>query len=639
LATTTNTPLAEHRADDREEVLLHDTWKEPPGFWGWFMHVNHRSYGRRFIVTGLVFFLLGGILAVLMRLQLSRPDNQILSADKYNQIFTMHGATMMFLFAVPIMEAVGIYIIPLIVGARNIAFPRLNAYGYWVYLLGGIFLWAAFLLNVGPDVGWFAYVPLSGPDYSPGKRADVWAQMITFTELAAMVVSIEIIVTIFKLRRPGMSLNRMPMICWSQLTTGFMVLFAMPSVMLASTLLILDRLVGTHFYNPAEGGDALLYQHLFWFFGHPEVYLIFLPATGMISAMLPTFTRRHLFAYPALVLATVGTGFVGFGVWVHHMFATGLPQMGASFFSAATLMIVIPTAIQIFCWMVNIWTGKLVWRTPFYWIVGFFVTFIIGGMTGVMQASVPIDLELHDSFFVVAHFHYVLLGGSVFPLFGALYYWFPKMTGRMMSETLGKLQFWLFFVGFHLTFFPMHFLGFRGMPRRIYTYPAEAGWGGINALASGGAVLLVLGGLVFLYNFIASWRSGPLAGDNPWDAGTLEWGTSSPPPSYNFKELVTVTSREPLWDDPPDQPLITGVRADIREVLVTGVNDAEPEYKAKFPEPSIWPFLAALATGGMFVASIFTAWALPIGLIPIAITLIGWFWPKQDEVETEELVA
>jgi cytochrome c oxidase subunit 1 len=454
-----------------------------------------------------------------------------------------------------------------------------------------------------------------------------------------MVVAIEIITTVFKLRAPGMSLNRMPMMCWSSTTTSFSILFAMPAVMLASTMLIMDRLVGTHFYNPAEGGDALLYQHLFWFFGHPEVYIIFIPATGMISQMLPAFTRRHLFGYPALVVSTIATGFVGFGVWVHHMFATGLPQMGYSFFTAATLMIVLPTGVQIFCWIYTFWTAKrLVWRTPLYWIVGFFFIFIIGGMTGVMQSSVPIDTQLTDTFFIVAHFHYVLLGGAVFPLMGALYYWFPKISGRMMSETLGKLHFWLFFIGFNVTFFPMHFLGFRGMPRRIYTYPAEAGWGGLNLLSSAGAALLALGGLVFLYNFLVSWRGGALAGNNPWDAGTLDWAQPSPPPPGNFDVLPTVHSREPLWDDPPEQPIVTGVREDIREVLVTGLMDAEPEYKAKFPTPSIWPFLTALATTALFIGSIFTAWAVSLGLIPLSVTLIGWFWPKKDEVEPEELV-
>src|SRR3954471_22130657 len=620
------------------ELELAHTWAPAPGLLGWFSETGHKEIGLRYIVTAMCFFAAAGIEAALMRFQLAKPNNTFLGPDTYNQLFTMHGTTMMFLFAVPVMEGMGIYLVPLMVGTRNVAFPRLNAFGYFVYLFGGLFLYTMFFLGAGADAGWFAYVPLSGPDFSPGKRADVWAQMITFTELSALVVAISTITTIFKLRAPGMSLNRMPMFCWSQLTTSFSILFAMPAVMLASTMLILDRLVGTHFYNPAEGGDPILYQHLFWFFGHPEVYIIFIPATGMISEMLPSFTRRHIFGYPALVVSTIATGFVGFGVWVHHMFATGLPQMGMSFFTAATMMIVLPTGVQVFCWILTFWTGKLVWRSPLYWIVGFFFIFVLGGMTGVMQSSVPIDTQLTDTFFIVAHFRYVLLGGAVFPLFGAIYFWFPKMTGRMMSEALAKLHFWLFFFGFNLTFFPMHFLGFHGMPRRIYTYPAESGWGPLNSLSSAGSVLLVLGGLVFLYNFLSSWKRGALAGDNPWDSGTLEWAMPSPPPPYNFAEIPTVHSREPLWDDPPDQPAVGGIRTDIREVLVTGLMDAEPEYKARFPTPSIWPFLAALATTALFIGSIFTAWAVSIGLIPLAITLVGWFWPKKDEVEPEELV-
>jgi len=622
---------------DPSDVARHErlaqTWAEPSGFIGWFKHVHHTSIGKRYIVTAFVFFALAGINAAVMRWQLARPENRVVGPDTYNQLFTMHGTTMMFLFAVPMMfEALAVYFVPLMVGARNIALPRLNAYSYYLYLFGGIMLWVAFLLNIGPDTGWFSYVPLSGPEFSPGKRVDFWAQMITFTEVSALAVAVEIIVTVFRLRAPGMSLNRIPMFVWAQVVTAFCVIFAMPSVMLSSSMLIMDRLVGTHFFNPAEGGDALLYQHLFWFFGHPEVYIIFLPATGIVSTIIVAFARRKIFGYLALVLATVATGFIGFGVWVHHMFATGLPQMSLSFFTAASLMIVVPTGIQFFCWLATLWTGELNIKTPLLWVFGFFFTFLIGGLTGAMLASYPLDTQVHDTFFVVAHFHYVLIGGAVFPLFGAMYFWLPKITGRMLSEKLGHVHYWLFFVGFNLTFFPMHILGLKGMPRRIYTYQPELHWGGMNQIATLGAVLMTLGIIVFAANVFRSLRSGRLAGKNPWAAGTLEWAVPSPPPHYNFLNLPTVAGREPVWENPPDQAVVTGLREDVREVLVTRTLDAEPDHRTEMPEPSIWPFLAALATTGLFVGSIFTPWAVPVGMIPVAIAMTAWFWPKRDEV-------
>jgi cytochrome c oxidase subunit I+III len=624
---------AEEAIDERERSALEKTWSNLPGFRGQLTSVNHKTVGSRFIVTAFVFFVLGGILAVLMRIQLARPENTFLGPDLYNQIFTMHGTTMMFLFAVPVMEAMAVYLVPLMVGTRNIAFPRLNAFGYWVYLFGGIMVYVAFVLNVGPDAGWFSYVPLSGPEYSPGKRVDFWAQLITFTEVSALVVSTELITTIFKLRAPGMSLNRIPLYVWSVLVMAFMIFFAMPTVALTSLCLMLDRLVGTHFFNPAEGGDPILWQHLFWFFGHPEVYIIFIPATGFVSAIIPTFVRRPIFGYTALVLSLVSTGFIGFGLWVHHMFAAGLPAMGESFFTAATMMIVIPSGIQIFCWIATIWGGRPVFKTPLLFVMGFFFTFVLGGMTGVMQASVPLDLQVHDTYFVVAHFHYVLIGGSVFPLFGAFYYWMPKFTGRLMGERLGKLNFWLMFVGFNLTFFPMHQLGLKGMTRRVYTYLPGMGWENLNLAATAGGALLTLGVLVFIVNFFKSRRTGTVAGDNPWDASTLEWATTSPPPVYNFLHVPTVAGRDTLWTQPPDQPVVVGLRSDVRQVLVTKALDAEPDHKSEFPEPTIWPLLAALATTALFIGTIFTPWAVVWGSIPVAVTLIGWFWPKRRQAE------
>ncbi len=612
----------------RLRTALAETWKTDRGMWGALASVDHKIIGRRYITTAFVFLLLGGVLAILMRLQLANPEGRVIGPDRYNQIFTMHGANMMFLFAVPVMEAMGVYLVPLMVGTRNIAFPRLNAFSYWMFLAGGLVLWISFALDMGPDVGWFAYVPLSGPQYAPGKRADIWAQMITFTEVAALAVAVEIVVTVFKQRAPGMSLDRIPLFVWAMLVTSFVVIMAMPAIMIASTSLILDRLVGTHFFNPAEGGDVLLWQHLFWFFGHPEVYIIFLPAVGMVSTLIATFSRRPVFGYLPLVVALIATGILAFGLWVHHMFTTGLPRLGESFFTASSMAIAIPSGVQIFCWLATLWDGRPVFKTPLLFVIGFIVTFVIGGLTGVMVASVPFDTQVHDTYFVVAHFHYVLIGGAVFPLLGAVYYWFPKFTGRMMSERLGRSSFWLIFIGFHLTFFPMHILGLEGMPRRVYTYQPDLPWHGLNLFASASALILAVGFLIFFIDVVVSARSGNLAGDNPWDAPTLEWATSSPPPAYNFAHIPVVSSANPLWEQPGALDVADGLHTDRREVVITTITTAEPQTRESSPQNSIWPLLTAIATSIMLIWSIFSPWAVVWGSIPVAITLIGWFWPK-----------
>jgi cytochrome c oxidase subunit I+III len=607
---------------------LERTWANAPGVYGWLTSVDHKSIGRRYVATAFVFFLMGGVLAAAIRVQLSRPENTLIGPDLYNQIFTTHGMTMMFLFAVPVMQGLGLYLVPLMVGARALAFPRLAAFSYWMFLFGGLFLYVSFLLNAGPDVGWFAYAPLSEALYTPSKRADVWAQLITFTEVASIAVAVSIITTAFKLRAPGMTLNRVPIFVWGQVVTSFMVLFAMPSVMLASTCLILDRLVGTHFFDVDQSGDALLWQHMFWFFGHPEVYIIFIPATGIVSTLVGAFSRRHVFGYLPIVLALVATAFMGFGLWVHHMFATGLPQLGESFFTAASIIIAVTTGVQIFCWIATMWTGRLSLDTPMLWVLGFFAIFVAGGLTGVMLAAVPLNIQVHDTFFVVAHFHYVLIGGAVFPLFGAFYYWYPKMTGRLLSRRLGTWVFALLFVGFNATFFPMHVLGLRGMPRRIYTYQAALPWAGLNQLATAGFLLMVCGVVIFLFDAVRRLAEAPAANDNVWGAGTLEWATSSPPPNSNFLQLPTVAGREPLWDNPPGQPIVVGLRADARDVLVTHVLDAEPDHRVIFPAPSIWPLLTAISTTVLFIWSIFTPWGVVYGAVPVFVTMVGWFWPK-----------
>jgi cytochrome c oxidase subunit 1 len=615
---------------EQDRKQLEKTWAHAHGVLGWLMEVDHKVIGLRYIKTAFAFFLFGGIEAALMRIQLARPENHFLSPDTYNQLFTTHGTTMMFLFAVPIMTGMGIYLVPIMVGTREVAFPRLNAYGYFVYLIGGLLLYTAFILNTGPDAGWFAYVPLSGPAYSAGKRVDIWAQMITFTEISGLVGAIVIIATTFKMRAPGMTLSRMPLFVWAQLITSFMIIFAMPAVMLASGFLASDRLIDTHIFNPAEGGDAILYQHLFWFFGHPEVYIIFIPALGFISPIIITFSRRAIFGYTAMVLSLVATGFIGFGLWVHHMFATPLPQLSQSFFTAASMMIAIPSGVQIFCWIATLWGSKVHLRMPLMFVLGFFAIFILGGLTGVMLASVPLDLQIHDTFFVVAHLHYVLIGGSVFPLFGALYYWFPKWSGRMLSERLGQLNFWLMFIGFNVVFFPMHQLGLQGMPRRVYTYLPQTGWGSLNLLASIGAFILAAGVVVFLINVFWARSAGAIAGNNPWGADTLEWSTSSPPPVYVWEYLPTVEGRYALWMQNEKTPLVVGLSTTKREILSTSVVDAFPELRFEVPGASIWPAAVALATAVAFIIGIFTPWAFAVAAVLAFAALAGWFWSNPD---------
>jgi cytochrome c oxidase subunit I len=607
---------------------LAGAWTRPRGLRGWLGDVDHKAIGRRYIATAFGFFLLGGVLALIMRLQLAAPNRALVGPDRYDQLFTTHGSTMMFLFAVPVMQGFGVYLVPLMLGTRNVAFPRLNAYGYWVYLIGGVFLWVSLVTDTGPDAGWFAYVPLAGPEYGTGKRVDVWAQMITFTELSALAVAVNLIVTTLKHRAPGMALHRLPMFVWATLVTSVMVVFAMPAVMLSSGQLASDRLIATHFFNAAEGGDPLLWQHLFWYFAHPEVYIIFLPALGFVSSILAPFARTQLVGYTALVLATVATAFIGFGVWVHHMFATGLPQLGQSFFTAASLLIVIPTGVQMFLWIATVWRGRVRLATPMLYVAAFVVTFLIGGLTGVMIASVPLDLQVHDTFFIVAHLHYVLIGGAVFPLLGAVYYWFPKLTGRMLDERAGKLSCALVFAGFHLTFFPMHQLGLDGMPRRVYTYDEATGWGPLNLVATVGAWVLGLGVAITLVNALVAWRRGAIAGPDPWRADGLEWTTSSPPPSYNFRDLPTVCDRYPAWTSPPDQPVVYGVRGDRPELLVTTLVDADPDHRTELPNVTLAPLGAALATGVTFIGSIFTPWAVPIGGGLVVLALVAWFWPR-----------
>jgi cytochrome c oxidase subunit I+III len=588
-------------------------------------------------VTAFVFFLGAGIDALMMRTQLAVPNNTFLSPEAYNQLFTMHGTTMIFLVATPILFGFGNYLVPLMSGARDMAFPRLNAFGYWVFVLSGLFMWSSFLVGQAPNGGWFNYVPLTTRAYDAGLNIDFYTLGLTFLAIATTAGAINFIVSIFKLRAPGMSINRMPVFLWAILVTSFCVIFAVPALSAANILLELDRLFGFHFYDVTQGGNALLWQHLFWFFGHPDVYIIVLPALGIVSDIVPTFARRPIVGYSYVVLATVATGIIAFGVWVHHMFAVGLAPVSMTFFSAASVVIGIPAGIQIFAWLGTLLLGKPVVKTPLLWIAGFIFVFVLGGLSGVMFPAVPFDRQVTDSYFVVAHFHYVLIGGAIFPVFAAFYYWFPKMTGRMLSERLGKWNFWLFFIGFNLTFFVMHILGLLGMPRRVFTYEAGLGWDVYNMIATIGSYLLGIAVLAFLVNVIVSLRSGEQAPANPWGGATLEWATPSPPPPYNFVTIPAIHGADPLWYQPelPEAVQRTGPAgsetAEHHQTLGTSVLDAQAETVLPMPEDSIWPLALALSIAVIFVSLLVREWAVAaLGAALVYACAIGWLWPKKE---------
>jgi cytochrome c oxidase subunit I+III len=612
-------------------------WDRPPGFVGRLSAVNHKAVGVRYIATAGIFFLLAGVQALVMRAQLAQPGLDLLTPGQYNQLFTMHGSTMMFLFAVPMMEGIGIYLIPLMIGARDMVFPRLNAFGYWVYLIAGTTLYVGFFFGQAPDAGWFNYPPFSSRAFSPGAGIDFWVTTITFIEVAALVAAVEILVTILKARAAGMSMGRAPLFIWSQLVMALMIIFAMPPLILASVMLGLDRMLGAHFFNVAAGGDPVLWQHLFWIFGHPEVYIILVPALGIVSAVITIFSRRPIIGYTPIVASLVAIGFLSFGLWVHHMYTVGLPIMGLNFFAAASMMIAIPSGIQIFCWMATVWKGRPVMAAPMLYVLGFIFIFVAGGLTGVMVASVPFDWQVHDSHFIVAHMHYVLVGGVVFPLLAGFHLWYPKVTGRMLGERLGRWAFWLLFVSFNVTFFPLHELGFRGMPRRIYTYLPDLGWGDLNLLATIGAFGLGLGFLLFLVNLFWSGVLGAKAGPDPWGADTLEWAASSPPANYNFAALPVVRGRYPLWEPGGVGPgEIRGLELydpenPRRETLGTTIMDAEPQFRRLLPGPSLWPLALAGALGVAFIGAMIDLIFVPFGGALAVIAMIGWLRPPRPD--------
>jgi cytochrome c oxidase subunit I+III len=610
---------------------LEAVWETPKG-WRILSAVNNTIIGSFYIATALGFFLLAGILSLLIRLQLAVPSNTFLSADTYNQIFTMHGTVMMFLFAVPAVEAMGILLLPQMLGARDQPFPRLGAFAFWAYFVGGTIFFSTIFFDLAPSGGWFMYPPLTSTKYSPDLGADFWLLGIGFIEISAIAGAIEIIVGVLRTRAPGMSLDKLPLFAWTMLIFAGMIVFAFPAVILATIMLELERAFDWPFFIANRGGDPLLWQHLFWFFGHPEVYIIFLPAAGMVSMIVPTMARTPLVGYRLVVIALIATGLFSFGLWVHHMFTTGIPTMALGFFSAASMAVAVPSGIQVFAWIATIASGRLRLTAASLFVIGFLLIFTLGGLTGVMVAMVPFDWQVHDTHFIVAHLHYVLIGGMVFPLAGAIYYWAPAFSRRALSERMGKLAFWLMFIGVNVTFFPMHLAGLRGMVRRIVVYPAGHGLETFNLISTIGSFMLAAGVAVIVIDLIRNFR--PSMSDtagNVWKAGTLEWTGQS---AYSTRSIPIITSREPFWDDPDlskhideGRYYLPNAATGTRETIVTAPLDASPQYVLRLPGPGWTPFLAAVLTAAFFMLLTvkLVAIAVACGLGSIAFMLI-WMW-------------
>ncbi|MDX5410541.1 MAG: cytochrome c oxidase subunit I [Thauera sp.] len=612
---------------------FHAVWRNPPG-WRAITAVNHTAVGLRYLLTGLGFFVFGGLLAMLIRTQLALPGQPIMEPDVYAQVFTMHGTVMMFLFAVPMMEGLAVYLLPKMLGARDLVFPRLSAFGYWCYLFGGLILCASLFLGVAPDSGWFMYTPLSSATYSPGPNSDFWLIGITFVEISAVSAGVELVVSILRTRAPGMSLDKMPLYAWYILAMAMMVVVGFPPLILGSILLELERAVGMPFFDPTRGGDPVLWQHLFWLFGHPEVYIIFLPAAGIVSTLLPVFARRPIVGYAWVVVAVLTTAFISFGLWVHHMFTVGIPMLAQAFFSAASMLVAVPTGIQVFSWIATLWLGRPVFHLPMLWLTGFLVIFVAGGLTGVMLALVPFDWQVHDTHFVVAHMHYVLVGGMFFPLIAGLYYWLPLLSGRMPMRELGRWGFWLVFGGFNLSFLVMHWTGLLGMPRRVSTYEAGLGWDLPNLLSSVGSFVMAAGIAVVVADLVLHFRFGRPAPDNPWKADTLEWAVALPPQPYNFISMPGVDSRHPLWDRPQlGKELARGegglavIDHGRRETWGVDPFSGKVREIIHLPSNSILPFAAAAVLAVMCIALLAKGYVVALVAAIVAVTLLlRWSW-------------
>jgi cytochrome c oxidase subunit I len=614
------------------ESHLLELWKTPHTLHGTLSTVDHKHIGRRYIVTAFIFLIVGGLEALAMRLQLARPNLQIMGPETYDQFFSMHGMTMIWWYASPILSGFGVFMIPLMIGARDLAFPRLNAYTYWTYLLSGILLYISPLLRQAPHGGWFAFVPYTNVPYSPAYGMDFYNLALILLTISTTGGAINFIVTILRLRAPGMTISRMPLFLYSTLTVSVVIVFALPALTAANVLLELDRRWHTQFFQVAHGGNPLLWQHLFWFFGHPWVYIIFLPATGMISMIIPVFSRRPIVGYSYVAASTVLTGLVGFGVWMHHMFVTGIAHLTMSFFSAASMTISLFTTVQVFAWVATVWKGRPVLTAAMHYALAFIALIVVGGLSGVATAILPLDWQVTQTYWVVSHIHYVLVGANMFPVFAALYYWFPKMSGRMLNEMLGKVSFWVMFVGFNMAFFTMHVTGVEGMPRRTYTYPSGMGWGGLNMLITVGAFILAVGILLTLINVFTSLKSGEMAVNNPWFADTLEWSTESPPRPYGSVHIPTVVSRHPLWDEHEEEEDPTGERIldQGRLTFSTSWLDGKPFAVSRMPEDTIKPLLAAIGTSvvvGAWVDGLI--WLALLGTIFTLASVSVWLWPPK----------
>ena len=623
----------------QQEQNLLAAWSPPKG-WRYLSAVNNSEIGLWYTLTAFGFLVFGGILALMMRTQLAVPENDLISPELYNQLFTMHGSVMMFLFAVPILEAVAILLLPEMLGARDLPFPRLSAFGFWCFIIGGVFVCGSLFFNAAPSGGWFMYPPLTSDVTKSGIGADIWLLGLSFIEIASIAAAVELIVGVLKFRAPGMRINLIPLYAWYTLVVGGMILFAFPPLIAGDLLLELERAFGWPFFNPDKGGAPLLWQHLFWIFGHPEVYIIFLPGVALIAMIVPTFAQRPVVGYSWIVLAAVGTGFLSFGLWVHHMYTTGLPSVSLGFFSAASSAVAIPTAVQIFAFIATVLFGRFVNSVPMLFAGGALAIFMLGGLTGVMVALAPFDWQAHDTYFIVAHLHYVLIGGMVFPVIAGVYYYFPFVTAKKLSDTFGRIAFWLMFIGFNIAFLPMHITGLRGMPRRVYTYPEGLGWDTLNLTSSIGAFVLATGILIIAIDVLRPKRKQPHAERNPWNAGTLEWLEEMPDQPWGVRSIPIVTNRYPLWADPDfikkvdeGQFYLADAQEGRRETLVTSVLDAEPEFCLRVPGPSFAPMVTAIFAGSAFITSTFHWYALALASAALALAaLLYWLWTGTAEI-------